>query len=351
MGKKRLFPAKVFFPVLLIIAAIHIGILYVCGWRPFSHNTEKTAASEDAKIPNREKINLPSAAPAAEKFALQKPSISAQEAKIVKPLDFSSARKLPKAKFGKLRTPRSGIVVELESRKVLWAKEAQKPVPVASLTKLMTTLIVMEKISEGGQLSLNAKIPVTKAATSVERSNVLGMQKGETYTVNELLASALINSHNDAAAQLAEATAGSVPVFVKKMNARAMELGLISATFNSPNGLPQGKARVNSYCSAADIVHICELLMKYPEVMKLCATKQQKIHTGRTLRSHNRLLSGKYPVPGFKGFKTGFTNAAGFCLAFGVERKGKYIIGCVTGFPSASDRDNFCRQLINWSFN
>ena len=350
MGKKQFFPIKVFFPVLLIIAAIHLGILYVCGWRPFSHNTESTAAAADAKIPNREKTDIPPAAPAVEKTVLQPPQFSAQAAQMIKPLNYSTVRTLPKAKFGKLRKPRSGIVVELYSRKVLWAKEPQKPVPVASLTKLMTALVVMEKISEGGKLTLKTKVPVTKVATSVERSSVLGMQQGEIYTVNELLAAALINSHNDAAAQLAEAAAGSVPAFVKKMNSRCMELGLLSANFNSPNGLPQGKRRRNSYCSAADMVLICELLMKYPEIMKLCVTKQQKIHTGRILRSHNRLLNGKYPVPGFRGFKTGFTNAAGFCLAFGVERNGKYILGCVTGFPSASDRDNFCRQLINWSF-
>ena len=167
----------------------------------------------------------------------------------------------------------------------------------------------------------------------------------------------MINSHNDSAVMLAEGISGSAADFVARMNRRGRELGLTSVKFNSPNGLPQGKQRVNSFASAADIAHICELLLPYPEVMRLCTMKSARLHTGRQVYSHNNLLLGpdkrhprRRPVRGIIGFKTGLTNAAGCCLAFGVRRDGRTVIGCVTGFKSVIERDEFCRELIEWAY-
>ena len=221
--------------------------------------------------------------------------------------------------------------------------------PIASLTKLMTALLLMEDISSG-RLEMSTKLPVTSAATEVERSCVLGMKRGEVYTVEELLAAMMINSHNDAAAQIAACVAGNVKDFVVRMNARARELGLSSAAFNSPNGLPQGKARQNSLCSVTDLTRLSEFLMRYPQLLKFCQMRNYKLHTGKIVSSHNNLLRRR-PVPGLFGFKTGFTSRAGFCLSLGVNRKGRTIIGCVTGFPSARDRDEFCRRLIEWAYS
>ena len=267
--------------------------------------------------------------------------------------DFSRPLRLPPA-VQRLSVPgKGGIIVDLSSRRVLWSKNAKKPLPVASLTKLMTALLLMEDISSG-RIKFTTPLPVTSAATSVERSCVLGMQRGERYIIEELVAAMMINSHNDAAAQLAAAVSGTVPDFIRKMNTRAGELGLYSAKFNSPNGLPQGKARQNSVCSVNDITRLCEKLMAYPELIKYCRMKSKKLHTGKVVYSHNHLLGIRRrspEVPGIFGFKTGYTGRAGFCLAFGVKRQNRVIIGCVAGFPSAKDRDNFCRALIEWAYS
>jgi D-alanyl-D-alanine carboxypeptidase len=114
---------------------------------------------------------------------------------------------------------------------------------------------------------------------------------------------------------------------------------------------------VNSFASVEDITYICENLIPYDRVMELCRKRSAQLHTGKWVYSHNNLLlaptkrrPNRKPVPGLIGFKTGFTNAAGFCLAFGVKRDEKTVLGCVTGFPSAMERDIFCREIIEWAY-
>ncbi len=275
----------------------------------------------------------------------------------VRPWDYRYQSKLPPDLLKRSRKARSGIIIDLDKRRVLWSKEPRRPVAVASLTKLMTALLAAEKMQQDTAFKWTTPVKITAAAANVERSCVLGMQKGEVYAVGELMQSMMINSHNDSAAQLAEKISGSVPAFVSAMNRRGREMGLTSVNFNSPNGLPQGKKRINSFASASDIAHICEELTAYPEIMKLCVMRSARMHTGKRVYSHNNLLLGptkrrprRQPVPGIIGFKTGFTNAAGCCLAFGVKRNGKTVIGCVTGFPSAIERDTFCREIIEWAY-
>ncbi len=349
MNKRLSLFLKIFLPLLVIVAAVHLCIFYAMGRRP-GRKVEKDvppvanadldslpppAAVEPQMMPSTQDITPPAAAGPLPKY------------------DFSRPLRLPPA-VQRLSVPgKGGIIVDLSSRRVLWSKNAKKPLPVASLTKLMTALLLMEDISSG-RIKFTTPLPVTSAATSVERSCVLGMQRGERYIIEELVAAMMINSHNDAAAQLAAAVSGTVPDFIRKMNTRAGELGLYSAKFNSPNGLPQGKARQNSVCSVNDITRLCEKLMAYPELIKYCRMKSKKLHTGKVVYSHNHLLGIRRrspEVPGIFGFKTGYTGRAGFCLAFGVKRQNRVIIGCVAGFPSAKDRDNFCRALIEWAYS
>lgn len=344
MSKKTTLFLKIFLPLLLVVSAIHVCVFYALGRR----SGAETLPAQNP--PNADLSKLPQSRQPEENFHKETtPEIPDLKREILPSYDFSGIRKLP-ADLRKLsRRGKCGIIVDLTSRKVLWAKNPTAAVPVASLTKLMTALLVMEDISSG-RLNMPTKLPVTSAATNVERSCVLGMKRGEYYTVKELLAATMINSHNDAAAQLAASVSGNVRDFVTLMNRRAGELGLNSARFNSPNGLPQGKNRENSLCSVTDITRLCEALMRYPQLMEFCRMRSYQLHTGKRVYSHNNLLRRR-PVPGLFGFKTGFTNKAGFCLAFGVNRRGRRIIGCIAGFPSAADRDNFCRRLIEWSYS
>ena len=334
---------KIFLPLLVVVSAVHICIFYALGRQSKMPDVTQAPPNADlSRIPERQPVQTPEAVPE----TITEPIPVRRQLPYY---DFSRLRQLP-ADIRKLgRTGKSGIIVDLGTRQVLWAKNPTSPVPVASLTKLMTAMLVMEDISDG-RLEMTTRIPVTSAATSVERSCVLGMKRGEFYTTKELIAAMMINSHNDAAAQLAAIVAGNVDNFVVRMNKRAAELGLTSAVFNSPNGLPQGRKRINSMCSVTDITRISEALMRYPQLMEFCRMRNYKLHTGKTVYSHNNLLRRR-PVPGLFGFKTGYTGKAGFCLAFGVNRKGRRIIGCVAGFPSARDRDDFCRRLIEWSYS
>ena len=354
MSKQLSLFLKMFLPLLVIVAVVHATIFYVAGRRRDDAEQKKNHKTPPGMVNG----SVPGGAVIREVAIQQHPAVpevvQMPERRRLPAYDFSGLRPLPKDIQRMSRRGKSGIIVDLNSRKVIWAKEPQKAVPIASLTKLMTALLIMEDMHSTARFDFATRVPVTAAATNVERSCVLGMKPGEHYPVEELIAAMMINSHNDAAAQLAAMISSNVPDFVALMNRRARELGMVSARFNSPNGLPQGKKRENSLCSVYDVTRLCERLLQYPELLKFCRMKNKKLHTGRVVYSHNTLLTGRRkqpPVPGLIGFKTGFTNRAGFCLAFGVDRNGKRIIGCVTGFPSASDRDNFCRRLIEWAFS
>ena len=280
MSKQTSLFLKIFLPLLAVVAAVHICVFHALG-----RQSGKPSKISEKTIPNADMSKLP------EKNPVQAADPPAPAAVDPGPVfkthklpyyDFSDLKRIP-ADLQKLSRPgKSGIIVDLSTRKVLWAKNPTAPVPIASLTKLMTALLLMEDISSG-RLEMSTRLPVTAAATEVERSCVLGMKPGETYTVEELLAAMMINSHNDAAAQIAACVAGNVRDFVALMNLRAKELGLSSAAFNSPNGLPQGKKRLNSLCSVTDITRLCEALMRYPKLMEFCRMRNYKLHTGKTV--------------------------------------------------------------------
>lgn len=266
-----------------------------------------------------------------------------------RPLNFKTVRQLPRKLSVAETRARAGIIVDLDTRKVLWQKNAHKPVPVASMSKMLTLLLVMEEMDRNPELSLSTPVKITDAAVKVKRDGVIGLKKGDVYPLGELIQAALIRSSNDAAEQLAEVISGSVPHFVARMNGRVQELGIKGATFINPCGLPDAK-RNNSRCSVSGMILIGEKLLEYPIIMRWAKTRRVVLHDGKELISHNHLLVPK-PYPGVDGLKTGFTRAAGSCLTFSVLRNGRRMMGCVAGFGSAADRDNFCRQLIDWAYS
>ena len=159
-----------------------------------------------------------------------------------------------------------------------------------------------------------------------------------------------IKSANDAAVQVAEFIGGDVDSFVNRMNLRAQTLGMTNSHFVSPCGLPD-KKKGNSLSCARDMVVLAEQLLEYPDVMRWSTTKQDFIREGEKktmLTTTNKLVNPRWP--GVDGLKTGFINASGYCLTFSVLRDGRRIVGCVTGFKSARDRDRFSRKLIDWGY-
>lgn len=242
----------------------------------------------------------------------------------------------------------TGILVDPATRRVLWAKLAEKPVPIASMTKMMTLLLAEEAIAEG-RIARTAVIPVSVEAYKIGGSQVW-LDPKESFPLGELLKAVAIKSANDAAYLVGETLGrGDIAAFVTRMNARARELGMTHTEFYDAHGLGDAQKR-NNTASAHDMVLLGERLLAYPEVMRLASTRMDSFRDGKLmLKNHNNLVFQR--VKGVDGLKTGYTNASGYCITFSCKRGDRRLLGCVTGFKSARDRDTFCKALLDWGYS
>ena len=242
----------------------------------------------------------------------------------------------------------TGILVDPSTRKVLWAKGADRAVPIASMTKMMTLLLVEEAIAQG-KIKRDTVIPVTEAAYRIGGSQVW-LDPRESFPLNELLKAIAIKSANDAAFLVGEYLGeGDIDVFVARMNARARELNMTHTSFYDAHGLGDKQKRSN-LASAHDMVLLAERLLNYKEVVKLASTRMDTFRNGKMeLKNHNDLVFQR--VEGVDGLKTGYTDASGYCVTFTCVRGGRRLIGCVTGFRRSKDRNTFCRALLDWGYS
>lgn len=260
--------------------------------------------------------------------------------------DFS-AREIPGSSGAK-----SGIMIDLSTRNVLWEKNSTKPVPIASMVKMMTLYTAFEELEENPKFSLDSPVKISPEVLKVPRTGIIWLDPRETFPLSDLMKAAAIKSANDAAVQIAMFLGdGSQEAFVAKMNAKALELGMTSSNFVSACGLPDRK-KGNSVSTAQDLMILAEHLLQYPQYLEWSSTRLDYIREGKKrtmLNTTNRLVNARYP--GVDGLKTGYTDDAGYCLTFSVLRNGRRIIGCVTGFDSSSKgRDSFCQKLIEWGY-
>lgn len=207
----------------------------------------------------------------------------------------------------------------------VYEKKADKRHPMASTTKIMTALVVLEKTEP------QEKIAVAPAATGIEGSSVY-LKAGEVQTAENLLYAILLESANDAAAAMAIHIAGSIDGFAELMNERAADLGLTDTHFTNPHGL----ADPAHYTTAADLARIAAAAMENETFRTIVATKKKVISaadgkTTRTLSNHNRLLSSYEDCI---GIKTGFTKASGRCLVSAAERDGMLLIAVTLDAPN-----------------
>ncbi|RME57736.1 MAG: D-alanyl-D-alanine carboxypeptidase [Caldilineae bacterium] len=210
---------------------------------------------------------------------------------------------------------RAVLVYDLDSDRVLMARNEAVPLPPASLTKLMTALLVLER----GDLDRQVTVQVDDLVGGAS----MGLRAGETLTVRELLWGLLIPSGNDAAMALARAHSGQVHVFVQRMNLRAQELGLAESHFANPHGFDA----TGHTSSARDLLTLTRMLWTYPLFREIVGTAETTV-AGHTLRSTNQLLGA---FPGANGVKTGTTPAAGQSLVAGVNRDGHQLFMVVLG--------------------
>jgi D-alanyl-D-alanine carboxypeptidase (penicillin-binding protein 5/6) len=232
--------------------------------------------------------------------------------------------------------------VDLGSGQVLFAKNPDERRPIASVTKIMTALLVLERSDLADVVTVSANASPNGSAAGL---STLGLRTGERISVRELLYALLVQSSNDAAVALAEHVSGTVGAFVTEMNRRAKQLGLRDTRFSSPNGLDD-----HGYSSPADLAELTGLALADPVFAKVVATRVYEIPSPsgppRVVQNRNVLL---WLYPGAFGVKTGFTTAAGYCVVASAERDGMRLLAVVLGEPGEPFSDT--ATLLNYGFS
>jgi serine-type D-Ala-D-Ala carboxypeptidase (penicillin-binding protein 5/6) len=233
----------------------------------------------------------------------------------------------------------SGVLSTMDGR-VLWARDPDSQRAMASTTKIMTAVVVLENGN------LNDVITVDKKAAAVGQSS-MGLQVGERISEGELLKGVLVQSGNDAATLIAEHVGGgSVDAFVKMMNDKAAQLDLVNTHYVNVHGLDVA----NHHTSADDLTALARYAMHNPVFRGIVSTYTVKVRSNlyvHTLVSHNALLK---IYPGAEGIKTGWTNNAGYCVVAAAKRGGVELIGTVMGAASEAGRADQAKRLFDWGF-
>ena len=249
---------------------------------------------------------------------------------------------------------KGAVIMDAATGQVLFEDHDGEASPPASMTKLMTFLVLHDKL-QAGSLTLQTPVKVTAADSKIGGTQVW-LKEGETFAVEELLYAMMIQSANDAAHALARTAAGSTDAFVELMNAKARELGMTRTTFRSPHGLPPASRRLSEgdLTTPLDFAKLCRHLLLKTDVLKYTSVKSRKFGEGVrpfdkvvVMNNHDHLL-GK--VEGVDGLKTGFTNGAGFCLSATALRNGRRIIVVVMGSADSKTRDIKVAELIERGF-
>lgn len=237
---------------------------------------------------------------------------------------------------------REAVVYDRSSGTVLWGKNENTPVPMASTTKIMTAIVMMEQI---GTERLNEEVIVSKEAANTIGSR-LGLHTGDKITYNDLLYGLMLCSGNDAAVEIAISTAGSVENFANLMNKKAKELGIENTHFVTPHGLD----RDGHYTTALELAKITDYALKNPKIAQVVSTKQYTVTINgypKTISNTNELLGY---LEGVNGVKTGYTSKAGRCLVTSCTRDGFDIVTVVLGADTRKIRTQDSIKLIEYAY-
>lgn len=247
----------------------------------------------------------------------------------------------------------SGVLMDLSTGELLWARNADTPVPIASMTKMMTALLLMEAVHQERRVDMKTRIQVTPACHEIGGSQVW-LDPRESFTVEELAKCLMIKSANDAAYLLGEHLAGGDhAAFVARMNGRARELGCSGMVFYNSHGLPPGPKAPENQATARELALLGARLLQYPDLMAICAIRMdwlQRPNGSKTeLYNHNTLIS-KRPCAGVDGIKTGYTIRSGHCVTASCLRNGRRLLAVVNGVPRPEVRDKLAAALFDWGY-
>lgn len=242
---------------------------------------------------------------------------------------------------------KSCILMEASTGTVLYESNADEALRPASVTKIMTILLVMEAVKSGA-VTMDDVVSVSENAASMGGSQVY-LEPGEVMTVRELLKCVVIASANDASVALAEYISGSEEEFVSRMNARAAELSMENTNFVNTNGLDDAEDSASHLTSARDIALMSrELIVNYPEIFEFTTVWMDSIRNGEFgLTNTNRLIRF---YRGATGLKTGSTSKAGFCISATAERDGMSLIAVIMGSPTRDLRNEAAKALLDYGY-
>ena len=237
----------------------------------------------------------------------------------------------------------SAVLMEASTGKVLFEKNAHEQRPCASITKVMTLLLVMEALDEC-RIHLEDMVSASEHASSMGGSDIW-LEPGETMSVDDLLKATVIVSANDAAVALAEYVSGSEEAFVQRMNERAAELGMTNTVFKNCNGLDEDGHVTTAY----DIALMSRALIQHEKIFDYTQVWMDELRGGKTqLVNTNKLLK---IYSGITGLKTGTTGKAGSCMAATAERDGMSLVAVVLGCASTEDRFSSAASLLDAGFS
>jgi serine-type D-Ala-D-Ala carboxypeptidase (penicillin-binding protein 5/6) len=240
---------------------------------------------------------------------------------------------------------KSAVLIERDTGTILYNKNSDEMLPPASMTKIMTMLLIMEAI-DLGKIKWDEKIRTSEYAASMGGSQIF-LEPGEEMTSEEMLKGIAIGSANDASVAMAERIAGSEEAFVEMMNAKVKELGLKSTVFKNVTGLPED----GHYSTAHDMAVMAKELLKYEGITKFTGTYEAYLREQSDkkfwLVNTNRLVRF---YPGVDGLKTGFTNEAKYCLTATAEKDGMRVIAVVFGAPTSKERNAQISKMLDYAF-
>lgn len=247
---------------------------------------------------------------------------------------------------GLARHALSAVVMDDATGKVLLEKNAHEKLPMASITKIMTLLLVMEAVDDG-KLKLTDLVKTSEHAASMGGSQIF-LEAGETMSAQDMIKGIAIASANDACVALAEHLTGSEAAFVNRMNQRAAQLGMDDTHFVNCNGLPQA----HHYSSAHDIALMSRALLKHEEITQWTKLYQDYLRKDTAhplwLVNTNKLVRF---YDGVDGLKTGYTTEARYCLSATAKRGDFRVIAVVMGEPKPTVRNAEVSQMLNWTFS
>lgn len=239
-------------------------------------------------------------------------------------------------------TAQSAILIEASTGRVIWEKDADVRHYPASMTKMMTGILALEKLLPKADVVISPNAAATEDCP-------LEIVAGECLSADNIITGMLMESDNGAAVAIAEAVDGSVSQFVQRMNERAQEIGMSNTHFVNPNGLTEA----NHYSTARDMAKLARFAMNNKKFREIVSTKKQVIHWEVPARQQklaentNKLLAN---YNGMNGIKTGWTKAAGGCLAASARRNGVELIAIVMQTPGPDDRFADASKLLDYGF-